>query len=114
MRATSSADCTRFNKGRHDWGKEKEQIQKAKIKAITVAEWLDRYLDLVKNMASAGTKKAQCIHLKRNASWAIYRFPTSQRSGYSSTKTAGLPNRSSVMAKQLRELASWAAPSIAK
>jgi integrase len=54
-----------LNKGRHDWDKEKEEQAKAKIKAVTLSEWLDCYLDLMKNTPSAGTKKAQCAHLKR-------------------------------------------------
>ena len=47
---------------REDFDAEKER---AKIKGMTVREWLDRYLDLVKNMPSWKTKKAQCAHLKR-------------------------------------------------
>ncbi|HXF76225.1 MAG TPA: tyrosine-type recombinase/integrase [Methylomirabilota bacterium] len=54
-----------LNKGRHDWDAEKEEKRKATIKAITVSEWLDRYLDLMKGTASHGTKIAQSIPLKR-------------------------------------------------
>jgi integrase len=54
-----------LNKGRHDWDKEKEELAKAKVKAMTLKEWLDSYLDLVKDTPSGGTKKAQCLHLKR-------------------------------------------------
>ena len=32
---------------------------------MTLAEWLDRYLELVKHTPSWKTKKAQCAHLKR-------------------------------------------------
>jgi hypothetical protein len=32
---------------------------------MTLTEWLDRYLDLVKSIPSFKTKKAQCAHLKR-------------------------------------------------
>jgi integrase len=54
-----------LNKGRHDWDKENDDLEKAKIKAMTLAEWLDKYLALVKNTPSGGTKKSQCTHLKR-------------------------------------------------
>jgi integrase len=54
-----------LNKGRYDFNKEKREQEQAKIKAMTVGEYLDRYLDLVKATASYGTKKAQCLHLKR-------------------------------------------------
>lgn len=54
-----------LNKGRYDFDAKKQEREKAKIKAITVAEWLDRYLGLMNNTASYGTKKAQCIPLKR-------------------------------------------------
>lgn len=47
---------------REDFDAEKER---AKIKGMTLGEWLDRYLDLVKHMPSWKTKKAQCAHLKR-------------------------------------------------
>lgn len=48
-----------------DFDTEKEEQRKAATAGMTVAEWLDRYLDLVKNMPSWKTKKAQCAHLKR-------------------------------------------------
>jgi len=54
-----------LNKGRYDFAKQKRERVKAKIKAMTLAEWLDRYLDLVKNTASYETKRAQSIPLKR-------------------------------------------------
>jgi integrase len=54
-----------LDKGRFDWAKEKEEHKKAKIKALTLSEWLDRYLDLMKNTPSYDTKTAQCAHLKR-------------------------------------------------
>jgi integrase len=54
-----------LNKGRYDFGKEKRERAKAKITAMTLAEWLDRYLDLVKTTASYETKRAQSIPLKR-------------------------------------------------
>ncbi|MBM2802859.1 MAG: integrase family protein [Deltaproteobacteria bacterium] len=55
----------RLNRGRFDFDAEKADRKQAKIKAMTLAEWLDRYLDLVKPMPSYGTKKSQCAHLKR-------------------------------------------------
>ena len=54
-----------LNKGRYDWDAKKEERKKAKIKAMTVAEWLPRYLELCKAMPSWKTKKAQCAHLQR-------------------------------------------------
>jgi integrase len=54
-----------MNKGRYDWDKEKAEREKAKVKAMTLAEWLDRYLELVRAMPSIKTKKAQCAQLKR-------------------------------------------------
>jgi len=45
-----------------DFDAEREAKQKA---AMTLAEWLDRYLELVKHMPSWGAIKAQCSHLKR-------------------------------------------------
>ena len=53
------------NMKRHDFNGEKQAQQKAKIKPMTVGEWLDKYLELVKGMPSSVTKKAQCAHLKR-------------------------------------------------
>jgi len=53
------------NMKRHDFDSDKRERQKAKAKAMTVGEWLDKYLDLVKPMPSYPTKKAQCLHLKR-------------------------------------------------
>lgn len=42
-----------------------ENFDQDKIKGMTLAEWLDRYLALVKHTASGATKNSQCIHLKR-------------------------------------------------
>ena len=53
------------NVKRKDFDKEKEELRKAATAAMTLAEWLDRYLELVKHMPSWQTKKAQCAHLKR-------------------------------------------------
>jgi len=53
------------NDAEFDFGKEKEDRTTAKIKAMTLGEWLDRYLDLVKGTASHETKRAQSLHLKR-------------------------------------------------
>jgi len=53
------------NVKRKDFDLEREEKQKAATAGMTVTEWLDRYLDLVKNMLSWKTKKAQCAHLKR-------------------------------------------------
>jgi len=53
------------NVKKKDFDGEKEEQRKAGIAGMTVAEWLDRYLDLMKNMPSWKTKKAQCTHLKR-------------------------------------------------
>jgi len=49
------------NVKREDFDADKEKPKQG----ITVSEWLDSYLELVKHTASAGTKKAQCIPLKR-------------------------------------------------
>jgi integrase len=53
------------NDAEYDFDKERQEREKAKIKGITLGEWLDRYLDLVNMMPSHKTKKAQCYHLKR-------------------------------------------------
>ena len=53
------------NMKRHDFDAQKQAQQKAKIKPMTVGQWLDKYLELVKAMPSYSTKKAQCAHLKR-------------------------------------------------
>ena len=58
-------ELRQLNKGHHDWDKEKEERKKAKIKAMTLGEWLDRYLELMKQLPSWKTKQAQCKHLKR-------------------------------------------------
>ena len=54
-----------LNKGRHDSDKERQEREKAKIRAMTLSEWLNQYLELVKNTASFETKDAQCAPLKR-------------------------------------------------
>jgi len=53
------------NVKRKDFDIEREEKQKAATAGMTLAEWLDRYLELVKHVPSWGTKKAQCAHLKR-------------------------------------------------
>jgi len=53
------------NMKRHDFDAQKQARQTAKIKPMTVGEWLDKYLELVKAMPSYVNKKAQCAHLKR-------------------------------------------------
>ena len=53
------------NAKRKDFDLEKEEQRKAATDGITVAQWLDRYLDLVKHTPSWTTKKAQCTHIKR-------------------------------------------------
>ncbi len=55
----------RLNRGRFDFDQEKAEREKKKIKAMTLAEWLERYLKLMEGTPSWGTKKAQCAHLKR-------------------------------------------------
>ena len=63
-----------------DFDKEKQERVKVEIKAMTLAEWLDRYLDLVKHMASSATKSSQCIHLKRLLA-RVYRVSGKESSG---------------------------------
>jgi hypothetical protein len=53
------------NVKRKDFDLEKKEQQKAETVGMTVAEWLGRYLDLLKHKPSWSTKKAQCVHLKR-------------------------------------------------
>jgi len=53
------------NVKKKDFDLEKIEQKKAKTKGMTLAEWLDRYLELVKHISSWKTKKAQCAHLKR-------------------------------------------------
>ena len=53
------------NDAEFDFDKEKEERKKAKVKAMTLTEWLDRYLELMKATPSYKTKMAQCLHLKR-------------------------------------------------
>ncbi|MEX0804836.1 MAG: tyrosine-type recombinase/integrase [Candidatus Binatia bacterium] len=57
-------ELRRKNYGEYDFDREKREREKVK-KAMTLSAWLDRYLDLVKDTQSGGTKKAQCAHLKR-------------------------------------------------
>jgi hypothetical protein len=54
-----------LDKGRFNFDAEKQERKNAKIKAMTLGEWLDSYLALMKNTPSSGTKVAQCAHLKR-------------------------------------------------
>jgi integrase len=54
-----------LNKAHFDWDAQKEELRQAKIKAMTLGEWLDSYLVLMKHLPSIVTKKAQCAHLKR-------------------------------------------------
>lgn len=58
-------ELRRLDRGRYDFDQEKREREKAKTKGMTLGEWLDRYVDLTKHMASWKTKKAQCIPLKR-------------------------------------------------
>jgi hypothetical protein len=58
-------ELRRLNMGRYDFDKEKAEKKAAKVKAMTVAEWLDRYLELMTGTASYKTKRAQCAPLKR-------------------------------------------------
>ena len=53
------------NVKKKDFDLEKIEQEKAKTQGMTLAEWLNRYLELVKHTPSWGTKKAQCAHLKR-------------------------------------------------
>lgn len=53
------------NDAEFDFGAEKREREKAKVKAMTLGEWLDRYLGLMKNTPSYPTKMAQSAHLKR-------------------------------------------------
>jgi len=54
-----------LNGRRFDFDAEKRQQQAAKVKAITVSEWLDRFLELTKGAKSYKTKRSECSHLKR-------------------------------------------------
>jgi integrase len=55
-----------LNKGHYPWEAEKAEREKAKVKALTLAEYLDKtYLPLMKNTPSYSTKVAQCGHLRR-------------------------------------------------
>jgi len=53
------------NVKRKDFDIEREERRRAVTAGMTLTEWLDRYLELVKHMPSWETKKAQCAHLKR-------------------------------------------------
>jgi len=53
------------NVKKKDFDLEKIEQEKANNQGMTLAEWLDRYLDLTKHMPSWETKTAQCAHLIR-------------------------------------------------
>ena len=53
------------NAKRKDFDLEKEEQRKAATDGMTVAEWLDRYIALMKNTRSGKTIKTYCTHLKR-------------------------------------------------
>ncbi|MFB3060196.1 MAG: tyrosine-type recombinase/integrase, partial [Candidatus Binatia bacterium] len=53
------------NVKRKDFDKEKEDRRKAATAGMTIAEWLDRYLDLMKGTKSGKTIRAYSLHLKR-------------------------------------------------
>ena len=53
------------NVGKKDFDEEKAERERAQIEDLTLGEWLDRYLDLMKHIPSWKTKRAQCAHLKR-------------------------------------------------
>ena len=55
----------KLDNGHFDFTAHERAKAQAKVKAITVAEWLDRYLELCQSMPSYRTKKAQCGPLKR-------------------------------------------------
>ena len=54
-----------LDKGRFDFGAEKREREQAKVRALTLSEWLDRYLELMKNKPSFAIETAQCAHVKR-------------------------------------------------
>jgi integrase len=55
-----------LDKGRYDFDAEKREKEKAKVKALTLGEYLDKtYLPLMIKTPSYPTKKAQCAHLGR-------------------------------------------------
>ena len=53
------------NVKKKDFDLEKIEQEKAKTKGMTLAEWLNRYLELTKHTPSSGTRNAQCAHLMR-------------------------------------------------
>jgi len=53
------------NVKKKDFDLEKIELAKAKTQGMTLAEWLDRYLDLTKHTPSGETRHAQCAHLIR-------------------------------------------------
>ncbi len=53
------------NVKKKDFDLEKIELAKAKTQGMTLAEWLDRYLDLTKHTPSGETRHAQCAHLMR-------------------------------------------------
>jgi hypothetical protein len=54
-----------LDKGRFDFDAEKREREQARVKAMTLNEWLDRYLELMEGTLSHSTKQAQCGPLKR-------------------------------------------------
>ena len=53
------------NVKKKDFDLEKIEQEKAKTKGMTLAEWLNRYLELTKHTPSWETRNAQCAHLMR-------------------------------------------------
>ncbi|MCZ6452589.1 MAG: tyrosine-type recombinase/integrase [Deltaproteobacteria bacterium] len=53
------------NDAEYDFDRVREDKKKAKIKGMTVAEWLDRYIVLMKDKKSGKTVKTYSVHLKR-------------------------------------------------
>ncbi len=53
------------NVKKKDFDLEKAEQEKAKTKGMTLAEWLNRYLELTKHTPSWETRNAQCAHLMR-------------------------------------------------
>jgi integrase len=58
-------ELRRLDMGRYDFDAEKKEREKAKVKAMTLSEWLDRYLSLMKNKPSYAINSAQLGHVKR-------------------------------------------------
>jgi len=53
------------NVKRKDFDTEKEERRKAATASMTLAEWLDRYLELIKHSPSWKTQRSQNSHIKR-------------------------------------------------